>query len=133
METLHHDFYSKFKFRQDVSSSKQIVLFRVSSSNCLNEVSRFIISSFNSIFQKKPKISFLRIIGHENVLNKLQNLSHKGRLTPENIFNQIEKKKINNYSIRDSYIILNKKWCYRRGILVENKVFGCDIFIDSSN
>lgn len=129
---LPYDFSNLFKYRQDLSDEGSIVMYKVSSRSCYE----FMINKWNEIMSRlnknhAPVVDYIQISGSSDVIKKINCLRFKGRITPEKIFKVIEKKMNGcyGYEIEPSALQMNKVWCYRSGILVDNKSYGFTVII----
>lgn len=129
---LPYDFSNLFKYRQDLSDEGSIVMYKVSSRSCYE----FMLNKWNEIMSRlnknrAPVVDYIQISGSSDVIKKINCLRFKGRITPEKIFKVIEKKMNGcyGYEIEPSALQMNKVWCYRSGILVDNKSHGFTVII----
>lgn len=134
--SIKHDFSNLFKYRHDLCDGGAIVLFRVSSRSCLE----FLLHRWNDVMlhisssRHGRTVQYIQLMGSNDVIQSLNCFRYKGRLTPEKIFQTIEKKlgRGFTYDIEQSALHMPKKWCSQRGILVDSKVFGYTVVITKS-
>lgn len=128
--SIAHDYFSLFKYRPDLSDDHSIVLYRVHSRSCSELVIDRIMSAMKSM-NGRTRVDYVQITGDAKAVQLVKCLEYKGRISPENIL-QIIRRKIGHqqcYEIEASALHMPKRWCERKGVLLEQKAYGYTIIV----